>query len=397
MNALKQLCVVVVLSAVGYGAYRTLTGKQDGDAPPEAAGWETGPQVQFPDHLATSTAAPAAMPPLQAATTSAAPPTPLAAAPDASAAPLSSYPTTMPSSPAAAPAAAPTPLEAAPARPLTTSDDAAPPAATAAAAAPTTAPAGPQATLTAAGIDVTSATPPDARAEFPAAMASAQKLLDANKLAEALQALSEWYYNPALTPEQRHRLQDLLDRLAGTVVYSTQHLLEPPYVVQPGDTLETIGQRYGVSWQLLAKINGLAGPEAVRPGEQLKVVRGPFDAVVTVQNFELTLFLRGRYAGRFTVGIGQDLTTPAGEFEVRAKTLNPAYAPPGQQPIAAGDPANPLGERWIDLGSQIGIHGARDPQSIGRGDGPGYIRLGGADFDDVYDILSVGSRVVLHR
>jgi lipoprotein-anchoring transpeptidase ErfK/SrfK len=173
-------------------------------------------------------------------------------------------------------------------------------------------------------------------------------------------------------------------------------MLEDVYSVQPGDTLERVAERYNVPWQLLAKINGIADPQHVRAGDQLKVVRGPFDAMVNLQKYELTLFLRGRYAGRFRIGIGQDQSTPDGEFSVKNKVANPTYYGPNQV-IGADDPNNPLGERWIDLGNQIGIHGTNDPRSIGQAESRGCIRLSPGDVEDVYDILSIGSKVVIRR
>jgi lipoprotein-anchoring transpeptidase ErfK/SrfK len=58
-----------------------------------------------------------------------------------------------------------------------------------------------------------------------------------------------------------------------------------------------------------------------------------------------------------------------------------------------------LGERWIglDSGNQLGIHGTNDPASIGRAESRGCIRLSPTDVDDVYDILSIGSKVVIRR
>jgi lipoprotein-anchoring transpeptidase ErfK/SrfK len=259
---------------------------------------------------------------------------------------------------------------------------------------------GPVATLTPPGIESPGTTPPaaasDAHAEFTTAMTSVQGLLSQNKLADAHLALSEWYDNPRLGPLDQQQTNDLLDQLAGSVVYSRQPLLEPMYIVQPGDTLERIAERYEVPWQLLAKINGIADPKYVRAGDQLKVVRGPFDAIINLQKFELTLSLRGRYAGRFKIGIGQDQSTPTGEFTVKNKVSNPTYYGPGVI-VAADDPTNPLGERWIDLGNQIGIHGTNDPQSIGKAESRGCIRLSPSDVEDVYDILSVGSRILIRR
>jgi lipoprotein-anchoring transpeptidase ErfK/SrfK len=236
----------------------------------------------------------------------------------------------------------------------------------------------------------------DARAEFAATMTNVRHLLDQDRLADAHLELSRWHDDPRLSEIERREVHDLLDQLAGTVVYSHESLIEPPYEVQAGETLLQIAERYQIPWQLLAKINGIADPGQLRPGEKLKVVRGPFTAVVDLNQKHLTLWIEGRYAGSFPVNVGRDQVAPPGTFEVKDKVENPIYYGPDQV-IGADDPANPLGERWISLGQQLGIHGSNDPQGPARADERGCIRLSDRDIDDVYDILSVGSKVVIRR
>ena len=129
--------------------------------------------------------------------------------------------------------------------------------------------------------------PPSSNA-FATAWADAHTKLSAGRYAEALTALSVWYDDPSLGLEESHRLEDLLGQLAGTVIYSQQDLLLPPHVVAPGESLPSIASTLGISWQLLAKINNVAGPAQVRPGEHIKVIRGPFDAVVSVSRRRLS-------------------------------------------------------------------------------------------------------------
>ncbi len=230
------------------------------------------------------------------------------------------------------------------------------------------------------------------------AVQEAAQLLQSNQLADALLVLSRWYGHPKLSPEQHEQLNRLLDQLAGTVIYSRQHWLEEAYVVQPGETLEQIAHKYRVPWKLLAKINGILPPYQLQPGEKLKVVRGPFDAEVDLTRMTLTLFVDGgRYAGRFAVGVGTDIPPQPGEYVVLSKVENPSYRLPNQQILPGGDPNNPLGKFLIQLSGQLAIHGTNDPQSVGRTGGPGCIRLGHRDIEDVFDILSVGSKVVIRR
>lgn len=241
----------------------------------------------------------------------------------------------------------------------------------------------------------------ESHAEFAGLMQSVRTLLNENRMAEAHLQLSEWYGDPRFSPDENAQLTDLLDRLAGTVIYSREHLIERPYEVQPGDTLEKIADDYEVPWQLLANINGIRDPRAVRPGQMLKVLKGPFDAYVNLSQFELVLYLGNRYAGRFHIGIGRDQETPEGKFMVERKLTNPTYY--GQPVIDKDDPNNPLGEYAIDLGQSIWIHGTNDPQSIGRADSRGCIRLSDRDIKDLFEILSAksertaGSQVTIRR
>lgn len=235
-----------------------------------------------------------------------------------------------------------------------------------------------------------------------------QKKLDEGKLADAQLALTTLYLNPDLPVEQAKQITDLLDKLAGTVIYSRQHFLEPPYTTKPGDTIDTIAQKYKVSWQLLAKINGLMPPSAssaddttkdlpLPEGKELKVVRGPFNAVVSLDKRELTLMVQSRYAGRFRIGVGRDQPKLDGEYMVGTKTLNPTYYGPDGITINPNDPQNPLGTAWIGLTDRIGIHGTPDQQNISRNDNRGTICVGDRDLQDLYGILSVGSKVTVMR
>lgn len=232
---------------------------------------------------------------------------------------------------------------------------------------------------------------------FAEAIDGARRELEAGQLVNVLQKLSRWHDDPRLAPAEQQQLNQLLDQIAGTVVYSTQNLLEPPYEVQPGERLDDIAARYQVPSKLLAKINGIDDPDNLRPGERLKVVRGPFDAVVNLEKRELTLMLAGKmYAGRFPIGIGVDQPPRAGSYTVSDRVENPVYHGRNRV-ISAGEAGNPYGTRWIGLGADLGIHGTDRNENIGRTDLPGSISLSSEHIEDVFDILATGSTVTIRR
>jgi LysM repeat protein len=428
VNSLKPLLTVAVLAGIGYGVYVRINSGTD--APPPAgvaAGWDATPKVQLPDSTAPGTSAPwggsgsSAAPPFGSPLGgTAAPPAPRGG----EAPPFSSPPAAGSSAPSYAPPGSAPPVDATAGGPVSNDPmpplpggnnpytylpphDAGPPQPPggglggAPAGAPPGAAVGVQQGSADSFSNPPAGAPPAAdggpQSGFAGTMANVKRELEAGQLAAALQHLSTCHGDPRLAPAEHQELCQLLDQVAGTVVYSTQHLLEPPYEVQPGERLEDIGQRYNVPWQLLAKINGIDDPQSLRPGERLKVVRGPFYAVVNLDRRELTLMLAdGLYAGRFGIGVGREHPPVEGVYSVSDKVVNPVYRG-RDRAISADDPSNPLGERWIGLGSEMAIHGTDRPENVGRTDLPGSISLSPRDAEDVFDILSVGSKVTIRR
>ncbi len=223
-------------------------------------------------------------------------------------------------------------------------------------------------------------------------MAEIEKLRSLGDTFAALQELSRWYWRH---PEQRAELQEQIDEMADEVFFAPRPHFHAEHVVQPNDRLSTIARKYNVPWEYLARVNRV-DPKKVRAGQKLKVVDGPFSAFVSLGNFELIVHLNGVYVHRFPVGIGKAGSSPLGTFAVKEKLVDPTYYG-DEGVIAHNDPKNPLGERWIDIGDSFGIHGTIEPDSIGKAESKGCIRLANGDVDQVYDLLSIGSQVTIHR
>ena len=224
-----------------------------------------------------------------------------------------------------------------------------------------------------------------------------QEMVTNGDIRNALKTLSP-YYEADLTQAQKIQMLDWLDQLAGKVIYSTEHLLSPnAYVVQANDTLESIAQKWNVPPQLIFNVNSskIGTPSNLLPGTELKIIEGPFNAVINLERQELTLFLQGMYAGRFNIEIGQDgQGIDHGSFIVEQKSLGKNYSVNGQS-IAAGTPENPYGKYWIGLNSNVSIHESNPLP--GQVDTRGSIRLATKDAADVFGILSNGSQVTIKR
>jgi LysM domain len=245
---------------------------------------------------------------------------------------------------------------------------------------------------------------PPVEPTFAGAWPNIQAALERGDLAAAHQLLSKWYNDDSLTPAEAEKVESLLGQLAGSVVYSTEHELEPAYTVRPGQTLESIAKDYNVPWQLLAKINGVPAVDAVQPGQKLKVMRGPFSAVVDLRRNQLTLMLDGRYAGKFPITVPTGSTVTDGQWLVDQKLITAptsvtqtSYAPTpaaveraivlrGADPTT-GKPA-PTGPT-LTIASAVLATGP-------EGKSPA-IRISTQDAEELSDILSVGSRVTIRR
>ncbi len=231
---------------------------------------------------------------------------------------------------------------------------------------------------------------------FENAKRAAIEQVDRGEFKEALTKMSVFYNSPELTAEQNLDLINLLDSLAGETIYSRRHLLDTPYVVGPGETIDDIAKRYEVPVELLTKINAVNTTIGLLPGTKLKVFRGPFRAEVDLNRHEMTVFLGEMYAGRFPVSTGSDPQPKEGVFQVLDKQRHRNYYGKGGIQIDGNDPRNPYGGWWMDLGQELSIHGSPD-NPASENSNLGCISLSPLDAGDVFSMLSRTSQVTIKR
>jgi LysM repeat protein len=254
-----------------------------------------------------------------------------------------------------------------------------------------------------AAIGASSPSPASSPASFDAEWPVIQAALAQQELGKAHQMLTHWYGSSSLSPAEAEQVQSLLNQLAGTVVYSNQSCLEPPYVVRAGDTLESIAKQYEVPWQLLAKINGIPAANLVQPGQQLKVIRGPFSATVDLGKSQMTLLVDGRYAGRFPIMAEPSAAACEGQWFVEQKLSAPSTSAAGaaSSVYAVASPA-PVDHVLVLLkgsspGGEISITSGPSSPSAPVAAAPPAFHLAPGDADEVADILSVGSQLTIKK
>ena len=188
-----------------------------------------------------------------------------------------------------------------------------------------------------------------------------------------------------------------LNRINGEIVFSRKvGLGGSEYVVKSGDSLFKIGQRFKVPANFIKRINYMTS-DRLDVGQRLKVMQGPFDVIIEKAKFRLTIYHNGAWVKEYRIGLGKENSTPEGEFVVRNKLIDPVWDPPGPEYAPSKSPTNPLGPRWIGFNGEYGIHGTIEPQSIGKSESRGCIRMLNEDVIEVYDLLVEGSKVTVKR
>ncbi len=199
--------------------------------------------------------------------------------------------------------------------------------------------------------------------------------------------------------QERRVLRKRLETLTRTVIFSRNPSVEcVSYKVAPGDSLSRIARRHRFPIDGIMRINHRSRT-LIRVGERLKIPRGPFEVVVFKGEYRLIVLQDGKWLAEYPIGTGRDDSTPEAEFTIVEKTKNPTwYAPDGVYPF--GHPKNILGTRWLGFNddetySGFGIHGTAKPESIGRSESSGCIRMRNEDVEELYGLVPTGSRVLI--
>jgi hypothetical protein len=96
--------------------------------------------------------------------------------------------------------------------------------------------------------------------------------------------------------------------------------------------------------------------------------------------------------------------TPVGEWSLYQKRENPTWHNPaldswgaGLPAVVPGGPGNPMGTRalYITAPGLIRIHGTSSPDSIGRYASHGCIRMHNEQVEELYDLVPVGTKVII--
>lgn len=242
-------------------------------------------------------------------------------------------------------------------------------------------------------------------------------LLRQQKLVEGRAALSALLTdrNTRLSAQDQQVVRDMLAQVNKDLIFSPRIVPGDPlveqYVIGNGDLLSTVAPKYNTTYKFIATINNIPNPDRIRLGQKVKIVKGPFHAVISKKAYRMDLFLpdaNGKmiYIRSYPVGLGENDSTPIGSWILTkgGKVENPTWTDPRTGKfVAANSPDNPLGGYWIRLEGTddntrtregYGIHGTDEQQSVGQQQSLGCIRMRDGDIQEVFHMLIDGKSTV---
>jgi lipoprotein-anchoring transpeptidase ErfK/SrfK len=131
-----------------------------------------------------------------------------------------------------------------------------------------------------------------------------------------------------------------------------------------------------------------------------------YNTVITIDKaqFRLRLFKGLKFRKSYGVAVGQPAyPTPSGRFAIQSKQVNPTWSVPNSPwagelqgtTVEGGSAANPLKARWMGIANGVGIHGTGEDWSIGTRASHGCIRMHVPDVIDLYDRVPIGTPVLI--
>ncbi|MGG6314559.1 L,D-transpeptidase family protein [Paenibacillus macerans] len=112
----------------------------------------------------------------------------------------------------------------------------------------------------------------------------------------------------------------------------------------------------------------------------------PFEILVDTKAHVLAVVSGKKLVRSYAVGLGGD-RTPEGNFVISEKVINPNGKDNGE-----------FGSRGMQLSdTNYAIHGTNEPDSIGKDDSQGCIRMGKKDVEELFDLVPKGTKVTIGK
>lgn len=142
----------------------------------------------------------------------------------------------------------------------------------------------------------------------------------------------------------------------------------------------------------------LQQPGTETPPEQLQALNRRL--ILKLRERRVYVYEGDKAIANYRVAVGKKgWETPTGNFQVIQKVPNPIWQNPWNGKISQPGPKSPLGERWIGFWSDgkntIGFHGTPGEHLIGQAVSHGCVRMRNADVKALFELVEVGTPVLV--
>jgi lipoprotein-anchoring transpeptidase ErfK/SrfK len=163
-------------------------------------------------------------------------------------------------------------------------------------------------------------------------------------------------------------------------------------------------QRRFLAARILRQLRDPASPHfalvptrTLRPHVSLARLTYKYQTFVTIDraHFRLRLWKNLRLAHTYTIAVGrQGLETPAGQYEINDRQVNPSWHVPNSAwagalagKVIPPGPDDPIKARWLGFYNGAGIHGTEEISSLGTAASHGCIRMSIPDVEQLYPLV----------
>jgi len=180
------------------------------------------------------------------------------------------------------------------------------------------------------------------------------------------------------------------------------------YTVVSGDSLSKIAYKFNTTIEAIQEGNELSKASSlIHIGQSFSIYHGKWKIKVSKSKYKLYLYDDDQLFKVYKVGIGIQNRTPVGSFIISVKQKNPDWHDRKTGiTYKYGTVNNVLGTRWMTLlpiagtGTDTGltgygIHGTKDPTSVGKKSSKGCMRMINDDVNELFKIIPLKTQVTI--
>ena len=163
--------------------------------------------------------------------------------------------------------------------------------------------------------------------------------------------------------------------------------------IQEGDRYQKLAARDQISLEWLVRTNE---NRSLKVGDVIRLPKIHYSLEVKKETKTLTWKRGSEVIKVYPIAIGaKGMETPTGDLAIINKVKHPVWYTMGEE-YPNDSPKNLLGARWLGLSQKgFGIHGTRNPDSIGKAASHGCIRMYNRDVEELFRWIPIGTKVVI--